>query len=122
MAYETYLKRGEWQKRRLHIFERDNFKCQCSTCKSPNSNLEVHHIEYLSFDLKPWEYPDDMLITLCNICHSKETKRFHHEEKLLTAFKMKGLLVGDIISFTALLYSDKDFTKNLIDSIKKIQQ
>lgn len=83
MAYETWLKRKEWQKRRLYIFERDNFKCQCTTCKTPDSILEVHHLEYLSYDLKPWEYPDDMLITLCSVCHSKENTRIKSEESFL---------------------------------------
>ncbi|MER2997382.1 hypothetical protein [Pontibacter populi] len=30
--------------------------------------LEVHH-KYYKVDLKPWEYPDDALTTLCWCCH-----------------------------------------------------
>lgn len=33
--------------------------------------LEVHHT-YYEKGLKPWEYPDDSLKTLCWICHKKE--------------------------------------------------
>lgn len=122
MAYETWLKRKEWQKRRLYIFERDNFKCQCSTCKTPESLLEVHHLEYLSYDLKPWEYPDDMLITLCSVCHSKENTRIKSEESFFTCLKMKGFLRSDIIALEAKLYSDKNFSNELLTSIRKFQR
>lgn len=121
MAYENWLKRKEWQKRRLYIFERDNFKCQCSTCKTPNSTLEVHHIEYLSYDLKPWEYPDDMLITLCHVCHSKENSRSKIEEELSVCLKMKGFLYSDISALVALAYSHKSFTTDLLTRLRNMR-
>jgi 5-methylcytosine-specific restriction endonuclease McrA len=75
MSYNELLKTEQWKERRLKIIARDNDKCQASSCKSVNSHLQVHHREYLSYELNPWEYPDDMLITLCNVCHKKENTR-----------------------------------------------
>jgi hypothetical protein len=40
-------------------------------------NLNVHHTYYQS-GKKPWEYPDESLITLCNPCHRKT----HEEEEI----------------------------------------
>lgn len=69
--YHQLLKDGRWQRRRLEIMQRDNFKCRdCGTA----DNLNVHHIRYIAGH-KPWEYDDGDLITLCGTCHKKR-----HEE------------------------------------------
>jgi hypothetical protein len=67
MAYKEDLKDGRWQEMRLRIMERDSFSCR--SCKS-KSMLHVHHL-YYKFGLKPWEYPSESLVTLCDYCHSK---------------------------------------------------
>jgi hypothetical protein len=67
-AYSELLKHPFWQKCRLHIFERDKFTCR--KCTDTLSNLQVHHIYYKP-NLMPWEYPDEALITLCDVCHAK---------------------------------------------------
>lgn len=118
MAYKTYLDTEEWRKRRLEIINRDNNKCQCSTCDGKSNTLEVHHLEYLSYELKPYEYPNDMLITLCSRCHRSEKMRFKHEDMLLTALKSKGFLVSDLIALTTRLYSDTNFTKELLYTLR----
>lgn len=122
MAYETWLKRKEWQEKKIRVLIRDNNKCQCSTCKTPHLLLEVHHIEYLSYDLKPWEYPDDMLISLCSGCHSKENTRTKSEESFFTCLKMKGFLRSDITALEAKLYSDNNFCAELLTSVRKFQR
>ena len=69
--YHQLLKDGRWQRRRLDIMQRDDFKCRdCGT----TDNLNVHHIRYLA-GRKPWEYDDCDLITLCGKCH----KKWHEE-------------------------------------------
>jgi len=55
-----------WQKKRLEILERDNFKCR--SCNDGESTLHVHHFIYTK-DCKPWEYDNDNLITFCDTCH-----------------------------------------------------
>lgn len=121
MAYGDDLKSSDWQKRRLYIFERDKFKCQAIGCDNPNTQIEVHHIDYLSFEMKPWEYPDDMLITLCKKCHSKEQLRPKAENDLLTALKMKSYLMQDIVALTAFIYTDNRFALRLLTHLRKIQ-
>lgn len=32
--------------------------------------LQVHHLWY-NTEWMPWDYPDDALITLCDLCHKK---------------------------------------------------
>lgn len=67
--YAILLKRPEWQRKRLEILQRDNFKC--AKCGSDKKTLNVHHKYYIN-GLFPWEYPDDAYITLCEDCHSLE--------------------------------------------------
>jgi hypothetical protein len=121
MAYETWLAREEWQLRRKQILNRDNHKCQGANCDGKSKRLEVHHVDYLSYELRPEEYPSDMLITLCSGCHRKEKLRFKHEESLLIALKHKKFLMPDIVSLTALIYSDKEFTNNLLHRLRELQ-
>lgn len=67
-----------WLEKRKKILKRDNYECQ--VCKS-KENLQVHHRQYLFSRRKqrmhyPWEYPDRLLITLCESCHQKGHKLF----------------------------------------------
>ncbi|HQR20070.1 MAG TPA: hypothetical protein PKV98_04345 [Burkholderiaceae bacterium] len=69
MSGKTYyekLKDPRWQKRRLDILARDEWMCQA--CYDAESTLHVHHIAYRK-GAEPWEYPDHMLVTLCEECH-----------------------------------------------------
>lgn len=66
MDYAEKLKNPKWQKKRLEIMERDDWKCQI--CSSKKNSLTVHHIRYMS-GYEPWNYPESLLITLCENCH-----------------------------------------------------
>lgn len=74
--YDKLLKRKEWQKKRLKILKRDNFECRYCRYKG---KLNVHHKYYCKYPneelVKPWDYPDDALITLCERCHKKVHER-----------------------------------------------
>ncbi len=76
MTYSEKLKNPLWQRKRLEVLNRDNFTCQI--CKSTDKNLQVHHRHYLTAR-EPWDYPNELLVTLCYECHKKE------EELELTA-------------------------------------
>ncbi|MGE4518930.1 MAG: DnaB-like helicase C-terminal domain-containing protein [Desulfobacteraceae bacterium] len=67
--YSEKLKNPKWQKKRLEIMERDEWKCKI--CQDSENELVVHHKRYLK-DLEPWEYDKNDLITLCVNCHEKE--------------------------------------------------
>lgn len=66
--YSELLKDPRWQRKRLLVFERDNWTCQ--SCLDTNSTLHVHHTKYIGEF--PWDCPDDYLITLCEKCHMDE--------------------------------------------------
>lgn len=65
--YLDLLKNPKWQKKRLKIFQRDNFRCKL--CNDDKTTLNVHHKKYIK-NHKPWEYNEDDLITLCDDCHN----------------------------------------------------
>lgn len=73
--YSDLLKDPRWQKLRLRVFERDNFHCQL--CDGHTTTLAVHHKRYIR-GKKPWDYELNMLITLCEGCHSL----FHKKESI----------------------------------------
>lgn len=68
-AYSEKLKHPKWQKKRLEILSRDDFKC--ISCKEDLETLHVHHTYYKP-NKHPWQYPNASLITLCHQCHKIE--------------------------------------------------
>lgn len=71
MSYEEKLKNPLWQKKRLEIMSRDNFSCKVCGCGIKNGTpLNVHHLKYLR-NTDPWDYDNNLLITLCEECHRK---------------------------------------------------
>lgn len=74
-TYKELLEHPKWLKKRRIILERDNY--QCALCGSKH-NLQVHHIKYKD-GRKPWEYPNAVLLTLCNECHQKVHSDPNHE-------------------------------------------
>lgn len=111
MSYSEKLKQPLWQRKRLEIFNRDNF--QCTKCKAVDKELQVHHLDYIE-GIQPWEYPNDMLTTLCVDCHSNEGERPKHEKYLLQSLKSKGFLAMDILQLSTII----DLNKNFVDYLK----
>lgn len=65
-SYAVKLGDPRWQKKRLRIFERDDWACR--RCSATDRQLQVHHLRY-ERGREPWEYPDETLETLCDECH-----------------------------------------------------
>lgn len=84
--YSEKLKDPRWQKKRLEILERDKWTCRI--CEDTTSTLVVHHRDYLP-GKEPWEYPDDLLITLCEDCHIEEMGREELEQSLIHNIRRK---------------------------------
>lgn len=100
-AYLELLKHPFWQRRRLEIFQRDNFKC--TNCTDTLSNLQVHHF-YYKFDTMPWDYPDDALTTYCDLCHAKaEFIKYLHRFGLVYLRKVDKLEVADTHELIAMV-------------------
>lgn len=62
--YGEKLRDPRWQKKRLEVFERDNWTCQA--CGDFEEELQVHHMKYKG---EPWEVALEDLETLCWSCH-----------------------------------------------------
>ena len=57
----------------------------------PNiKGLNVHHKYYMQ-GLKPWEYPDDALVTLCEDCHKKR-----HQESTIPVYNSNLVRIDDL--------------------------
>ena len=68
--YFELLKDPRWELKRREIFERDDFICQ--KCSTADGHLNVHHkyYDFQNFLDRPWDYPNEALITLCSDCHN----------------------------------------------------
>src|SRR3990167_1545224 len=66
MKYTDQLRHPKWQKRRLEVLQRAEFRCEC--CGDREKTLHIHHKFY-----KPkamvWEYEDDEMLAVCALCH-----------------------------------------------------
>ena len=78
MAYKDKLPDVRWQKKRLEIMERDQWSCRA--CNAHEGTMNVHHLKYL-MGCDPWDYSDDDLITLCDICHTEWHRIFNNNFK-----------------------------------------
>ena len=134
-SYSEKLKDPRWQKKRLEIFQRDNFTCQ--KCGSTDNTLVVHHFEYSG---NPWEAENEKLITVCEICHTviegikntldTESASFkmvnyssEHDEKLLgiTSDNFSMLVVSDSRGRSSIFITDELIVKlqKIIDNYNK---
>jgi len=64
--YSKKLKHPRWQRLRLEVMERDDWKCRL--CFSEGSTLAVHHKKYTGEN--PWDADSRDLVTLCEDCHT----------------------------------------------------
>ena len=88
--YWKLLKDARWQRKRLEIMQRDNFTCiACGRSdKDEGTTLNVHHA-YYEKGKKPWEYDDDMLVTVCSECHEGRHKYINRLLKYSMSFSGK---------------------------------
>lgn len=117
-TYTEKLKHPLWQKKRLKIFERDSFKCR--SCNSVDKPLHVHHTFYMDIP-NPWDYADDMLLTLCEDCHQKELDRHNLERHLSATFRLNDFLYSDLVALSSLLDTDEDFKNRLLKILRAFQ-
>lgn len=87
--YRDLLNDNEWKNKKKRILQRDEYECQY--CHTKNKILHVHHKFYYKYPdgemVKPWEYDDDALITLCEDCHkwyhSKHKPKIYYRKRML---------------------------------------
>ena len=67
-TYSEKLRDPRWQKKRLEVLQRAQFKCEA--CDRTDETLHVHHLLYPSRDKGPWDIDSKWLECLCATCHA----------------------------------------------------
>jgi 5-methylcytosine-specific restriction endonuclease McrA len=78
--YWELLRHPNWQRKRLEIMQRANFRCEW--CGTDGVTLNVHH-SYYEKDKAPWDYPDESLHCLCEPCHKKFQNHYDQIKRML---------------------------------------
>lgn len=91
-TYAELLKDPRWQKKRLEIMQRDNFMCR--HCGVTDKELQVHHLSYMN-GVKPWDYSDAELVTLCKDCHTLS----HRVDTPIIIGKVYEYIHGDFTNY-----------------------
>ncbi len=88
LSYVELLRDPRWQRKRLKILERDDWKCVW--CGDTQNNLQVDHA-YYERGRKPWEADDSTLHTLCADCHRRVGELRARANKALGGFNVYEL-------------------------------
>ena len=91
--FEQY-KDPRWQKKRLEIMNRDNFTCQ--SCFNDTKTLNVHH-KYYIYERPIWDYPDELLVTLCKDCHEIQEESKYIINDFIKVLLSDGYLSTDLV-------------------------
>ena len=72
LNFEEQYCHPSWQKKKYEIYERDGWQCKCcgNDFMQSASQLHAHHL-YYDRSLHLWEYDNESLVTLCEVCHKK---------------------------------------------------
>ncbi len=77
-SYGALVLHPNWKAKRKEILERDSYKCRI--CNSAEE-LHIHHRQYHFIKATkqfkvPWDYPENLLITLCSKCHNRGHSKY----------------------------------------------
>jgi 5-methylcytosine-specific restriction endonuclease McrA len=89
--WAAFMDEPEWKQKRSEILKRDGYSCRKCGSRGKHGNLRVHHIKYQP-GLKPWEYADETLISLCKDCHTS-LHRLENIKKVI----IKRKKIADVI-------------------------
>lgn len=71
MTYAEQLRHPNWQRVRLQVLEKADFKC--CICGNDEMTLHVHHKQYIKGRMA-WEYDLSNFDALCEACHESTHK------------------------------------------------
>lgn len=117
MMYIDLLKDPRWQRKRLEILTRDDFKCRF--CGNKDQTLHIHH-QYYIHGAKPWEYSGELLVTLCSSCHSKEESLKEHDGAVLNSLLSCGCSRAAITKLADSLFAFLNDAKEPNEDIKTV--
>lgn len=118
LTYAQKLRDPRWQKKRLEIFERDQWAC--TSCGDSTTELQVHHLKYIN-GKDPWEYENGNLQTLCSDCHEETHFPNRKKSKPLEAIKRQlpfDLQEADLLKLL-LLYGDLSIAPQISNVSRK---
>lgn len=116
MSYAEKLKDPRWQRKRLEILNRDNFRCRC--CGDDTTTLNVHHKSYFG---EPWEAPNKSLVTLCEPCHKEESESINVKIKeCISELKHNGFTSDSFSKLSNVFKTDRgwDYYEPVFDILK----
>lgn len=117
MNYNEKLLDPRWQRKKAEILERDDYTCK--SCGSKHITLHAHHIFYIE-NTDPWDYKDDALITLCEVCHNTQHLIGNTlQEYLLDLVKNNPLMIHMVAQLCVLSDRVPDFENALRSFLKK---
>lgn len=86
-SYRELLFDERWREKRMHILERDGYKCAiCGSEKKLVVHHKQYHIDKNGRKLRPWEYNDKYLITQCSSCHQRGHAKFDIPTKTINKY------------------------------------
>lgn len=88
MSYSEKLKDPRWQRKRLEVLEKAQFKCE--ECGDDKIELHVHHRWY-SKGKSPWDVEPYQLICLCKECHAKKEALLANIHRQISCFQNDSL-------------------------------
>lgn len=95
-SYRDKLLDPRWQRKRLEIFQRDDFTCR--HCGDNSKTLHVHH-HYYAPNAEPWEYHESALVTLCCDCHEEQEAHKSDSAMLSIHLNCAGFMNTDLAAF-----------------------
>lgn len=108
MAQKTYREKlldPRWQRRRLEVLQRTDFRC--AHCDSSEKTLHVHHLRYIRGH-DPWEYSDEDLRPLCEECHAEWHELRARLDESLARIWDHELVIGFVEGIRAACSDDKE--------------
>ena len=114
--YSKKLANPKWQKKRLEILARDEWKCRI--CGDNEIELQVHHLQYKG---APHEQENEFLLTLCAECH-EETSFVERQIGKINFTALRGLKLRNENSSIILffLHWDKTMVYSVIVSGERV--
>lgn len=92
-TYRQHLRHRNWQRKRLEIFERDGWRCTRCADIDEAVELHVHHLKYYRGRF-PWEYTNEELTTLCDVCHRIVHGFLSHNGEIPLNPSVSGIVVS----------------------------
>ncbi len=118
--WSEQYKDPRWQKKRLEILERDEWRCQW--CHSEEKQLNVHH-NYYKDNAKVWEYGGIVLTTLCHECHERAHRvvenMFRHKHFYMNLIDA-GLKVSEITFISNSVASDRGVARKILGMVREL--